>query len=372
MQTVHTVIKHGAVFWDAELVPAALLQSRFETIQAAVRAAGDAAWLFYGDAQRCGALAYVAHYFPRVRDAAVLVTLDAPPIVFVNGGARTLPSIRPVTWIADVRMFANLSKKLAETLTEQGLGSARVGTVGVMETFPARAWDALCSAVPGVTFVTRDVEFAGLRRKKDAADIAVAQRASQVLDSAFALAATVLRPGASTCEAFAQVERSMRLAGAEDVRILTSGGPDKNELAPPLERRLEAGDTVMLFLGVEIQRYWSEAAQTFAIGTPSAQAEQLASRARAAVDAMEAAAVAGARGSTVAAAARKSIDDDALLAFASSYGLGHGIGTDVDDAPSIALESEDVLDAGASLALHIVLRDGPACAIAGRTIVTGQ
>ncbi len=369
MQTVHTVIKHGAVFWDTELVPAAVLQSRLEIVQAAIRAAGDSAWLFYGDAQRCGALAYVAHYFPRIRDAAVLVTLEAPPVVFVNGGARTLPSIRPVTWIADVRMFAHLPKKLAETLNEQALAKARIGTIGVVETFPAREWDALRSAVPSVTFVPRDAEFALLRRNKDAVDLSVANKASRVLDAAFALAATLLRPGASTSEAFAQIERALRLAGAEDVRMLTSGGPGHNELAPPLERRLEDGDTVMLFLGVEIQRYWSEAAQTFAIGTPNAQAEHLASRARAAVDAMEAAAIAGARGSTIAAAAQIALNDDALLAFASGYGLGHGIGMDIEDAPSIGLDSDDVLHAGTALALHIVLRDGPAAAIAGRTIV---
>jgi methionyl aminopeptidase len=370
MQTVHTVIKHGAVFWDDELVPAVLLQSRLENVQAAIHAAGDAAWLIYGDAQRCGALAYVSHYFPRIRDAAVLVTLDTPPIVFVNGGARTLPSIRPVTWIADVRMFANMSKKLAEALNEQGLANARVGTVGVIEAFPAREWNALSSSVPAVTFLPRDAEFELSRRNKDAAEIAVAQRAAHALETAFAVAATVLRPGASTSEAFALIERSMRLAGAEDVRILTSGGPDNNELTPPFERRLEDGDAIMLFLGVEIQRYWSEAAQTFVIGTPNTQAEHLASRARAAVDAMVATAIAGARGSVIAAAARKSLDDDALMAFAGSYGLGHGIGMNVNEGPSIALDSDDVLNAGTALALHIVLRDGPACAIAGRTIVT--
>jgi Xaa-Pro aminopeptidase len=370
MQTVHTVIKHGAVFWDEELVPATLLQSRLENVQAAIRANGDAAWIFYGDAVSCGALAYVSHYFPRIRDAAVLVTPDAPPIVFVNGGGRTLPSIRLVTWIADVRMFASLAKKLAETLNEQGLANARIGTVGVMETFPAQEWNALSRAVPAVTFVPRDAEFARLRRKKDAADIEAAHRAARALDAAFAVALTVLRPGASTSEAFALIERSMRLAGAEDVRILTSGGPDNNELGPPLERCLEEGDTIMLFLGVEVQRYWSEGAQTFAIGTSNVKAEQLASRARAAVDAMEAAAIAGARGSTIAAAAKKALNDDALLAFASSYGLGHGIGMDVDETPSIALDSDDVLHGGAALALHIVLKDGPVCAIAGRTVVT--
>jgi Xaa-Pro aminopeptidase len=370
MQTVHTVIKHGAVFWDEELVPVALLQSRLENVQAAIRTSGDAAWIFYGDAVSCGALAYVSHYFPRIRDAAVLVTPDAPPIVFVNGGGRTLPSVRLVTWIADVRMFASLAKKLAETLTEKGLADARIGTVGVVETFPAREWNALNRAVPGATFVSRDDEFAVLRRKKDAVDVAAAQRAAHALDAAFAVALTVLRPGASTSEAFALIERSMRLAGAEDVRILTSGGPEGNELAPPIERRLEDGDTIMLFLAVEVQRYWSEAAQTFTIGTPNARSEQLVSRARAAVDAMEVASIAGTRGRAVAAAAQKAIGDDALFAFAGSYGLGHGIGMDVEDVPSIALDSDDVLTAGTALALHIVLRDGPACAIAGRTVLT--
>ena len=370
MQTVHTVIKHGAVYWDEELVPAASLASRLENVQAAIRASGDAAWIFYGDAVSCGALAYISHYFPRIRDAAVLVTLDGPPVIFVNGGGRTLPSIRLVTWIADVRMFAGLAKKLAEAITEKDLAGARIGTVGVMDTLPAREWNALGRAVPGATFVPRDSEFAMLRRKKDAVDIAVAQRAARALDAAFAVALTVLRAGASTSEAFALIERSLRLAGAEDVRILTSGGPGNNELAPPLERRLEDGDTVMLFVGVEMQRYWSEAAQTFTIGTPNPRSEELVARARAAVDAMEAASIAGARGRTVAAAAQKALNDDALFAFAGTYGLGHGIGMEVEDLPAIALDSDDVLTAGTALALHVVLRDDTACAIAGRTVLT--
>jgi Xaa-Pro aminopeptidase len=369
MQTVHSVIKHGAFYWDHELVPLAVLEARLEKVRAAIRAAGDAAWLFYGDARSCGALAYVSHYFPRLRDAVLLVALDAPPVLFVNGAPRMVPSMKPLTWIADVRGFGRPPKPLAALLTETNLAGARVGTVGVAESFPALEWNELGALVPGIAFAERDAEFAQLRREKDAVDLGVSAKATGILAEAFAVAGTLLQPGASTGAAFAAIERVLRLAGAEDVRILTGGGADGTDLAPPVERVLAAGESIMLFLGVEMQRYWAEGMRTFAIGAGNPQADALAARAQAAVDAMAAAAVTGVRGSVLAAAAQTALADDALLAAASAYGLGHGIGLDVHEWPSIAAGSRDVLTPGTALALHVVLKNGSAGAGAGRTVV---
>lgn len=369
MQTVHSVIKHGAFYWDHELVPVAALQARLEKVRAAMRAAGDAAWLFYGDAGSCGALAYVSHYFPRLRDGALLVPLDAPPVLLVNGAPRMVPSMKPLTWIADVRGFGRPPKPLAALLSESNLDRAQVGTVGVAESFPAFEWNELRGLVPGIAFVERDAEFARLRREKDAVDVGVIAKVNGILADAFAWAATLLKPGATLSAAFAGVERVARLAGAEDVRILTSGGAGRSELQPPDDHVLADGESIMLFLGVQLQRYWAEGARTFAIGAGNPQVDALAARAQAVLDAMATATVAGARCSAIAAAAQTALADDALLAAASAYGLGHGIGLDVHEWPSIEARSSDVLTPGTALALHVVLENGSAGAIAGRTVI---
>jgi Xaa-Pro aminopeptidase len=362
MQTVHSVIKHGAFYWDHDLVPAAVLEARLERVRGAIAAAGDAAWLFYGDAGSCGALAYVSHYFPRLRDAVLLVALEGPPVLFVNGAPRMVPSMKPMTWIGDVRGFGRPPKPLAALLSERGLDTARVGTVGVVESFSALEWNELRRLAPGVAFVERDAEFAQLRREKDAVDAAVMAKVNGILADAFAAASTLLKPGTALGAACAGIERVARMAGAEDVRILTGGGAEQHALQPPDDRVVEEGESIMLFLGVQLQRYWAEGGRTFPAGA-------LAARAQAAVDAMAASAVAGARCSAVAAAAQTALADDALLASASAYGLGHGIGLDVHEWPTIALDSPDVLSSGTALALHVVLANGAAGAIAGRTVV---
>jgi Xaa-Pro aminopeptidase len=363
------VIKHGAFYWDHELGPVAVLEARLEKVRAEIRFAGDAAWLFYGDARSCGALAYVSHYFPRLRDAALLVLPDAPPVLFVNGAPRMVPSMKPLTWIADVRGFGRPPKPLAALLNETNLGGAPVGTVGVAESFSTLEWDELQELVPGTTFTERDAEFAQLRREKDAVDVGVIAKANGILADAFATAGSLLKAATSLSAAFAGIERVARLAGAEDVRILTSGGAGGNELQPPDDRVLADGESIMLFLGVQLQRYWVEGARTFAVGAGNAQVDALASRAERVVEAMAAATVPGSRCSTIAAAAQTALADDALLAAASAYGLGHGIGLDVHEWPSVAAGSPDVLTAGTALALHVVLKDGSAGAIAGRTVV---
>jgi Xaa-Pro dipeptidase len=190
-----------------------------------------------------------------------------------------------------------------------------------------------------------------------------------ILADAFASAAALLEPGASLSVAFAGIERAARLAGAEDVRTLTSGGAGGSELQPLDGRVLTGGESIMLFLGVQMQRYWVEGARTFAIGAGNPQVDALTARAEAALDAMTDATRSGARCGAIAAAAKTALADDALLASAGAYGLGHGIGLDVHEWPSIAVDSPDVLTPGTALALHVVLENGSAGAIAGRTVV---
>ncbi|HLY66138.1 MAG TPA: M24 family metallopeptidase, partial [Chloroflexota bacterium] len=121
------------------------------------------------------------------------------------------------------------------------------------------------------------------------------------------------------------------------------------------------GDVVSLLAAAEFQRYWAQAAQTYALEATEPAAAQ---RAAAAVDAMAGAARAGARVSTITEGAKAVLAGEDW-SRAKTYGLGHGIGLDLEEAPAIAGASEVTLPPGTALALHVVLPGG----IAGRTLI---
>jgi Xaa-Pro aminopeptidase len=94
-----------------------------------------------------------------------------------------------------------------------------------------------------------------------------------------------------------------------------------------------------------------------------------AQRAGDTVQAMQAAAREGVAVGAVAEAARASLGADDLVRSAAAYGLGHGIGLDLEESPTIRPGAAETLPSGATLGLHVVLPGG----IAARTLhVTGD
>jgi hypothetical protein len=71
---------------------------------------------------------------------------------------------------------------------------------------------------------------------------------------------------------------------------------------------------------------------------------------------------------SLADAARERLGDRDLTASAESYGLGHGIGLDAHESPTIAAGAQGSVAARTILALHVVLHDGPLGAAAGQTV----
>jgi len=178
-----------------------------------------------------------------------------------------------------------------------------------------------------------------------------------------------LQPGRTVREATAQIDRVLRFAAAEDIRILIASGAGAGQgLRPPDERRLNAGDAVLLHIQLEVQRYWSQASRTFVLGHASDAQRALIGRANAALAAMQSAVHGGARAASVAAAASAVLGAE-LFAVAQSYGLGSGIGLDAHEPPTIALDSTETIPADGALSLHVVLHAGGLGAVAGTTIL---
>lgn len=372
MQTLHPVLKHGGLFWDRELVPPALFGARLERIQAAIRASGDDAWLIYGDAQRYGDLAHATHFVTRLRSAVAFVPRDGEPVMLAAVGSRDVPASKVLTWVEELRPYGSMPPVAAALVEERGLARGAIGLVGAQRSLPIAEWGLLREKLPEVRWTQRDAEYRALRALHEDAERGAVRRAAEVAERALAVAREALRPGRTLREVTALVDREARYGAAEDVRILTAAGERTGTaLRPPDERVLAGGDALLLFLGVEVQRYWAEAAQTLVLGPVAPELRRLADDAHGAIDAMRAAARPGARGGDVAAAAQRVLGGGERWERACAYGLGHGIGLDADEPPAIAPGSTDEVGEGGVLALHVVLHQNGIGAAVGRTVAAG-
>jgi Xaa-Pro aminopeptidase len=369
MQTQHLVLKRGGLYWDREHLPPEVFEQRFRALEAALASSGDDAWLVYGDAQGYGDIAWVTHFFPRLRSVLGLFVKGQPPTVLINVGLRDIPASKTLTWVDDLRPFSRLPQEAVKLIRERDLEHAQLGLVGVQQALPIAEWDAIKGDLPGVTWTIRDDVFRKLRTRKDDAELAAVTVAAQTAEVGLETAATVLRAGTTMRQATASIDRAMRLCAAEDLRILVASGPQCGiALRPTDDRRLEAGDPVMLFIAVEVQRHWAEVAQTFVLGAASEAQKAIVAKAAASIDAMQACVRAHTPASLVAGAGEKAIGDPVMLDAARSYGFGHGIGLDQEEAPRIERTSFDSVGEAAALALHTILHHDGLGAAYGRTV----
>jgi Xaa-Pro aminopeptidase len=354
--TQHPVIKRGGLYWDRDTVPPETFAGRLERLQQAIAEAGDDAWVMYGDSQRYGAVAYIGHFLPRARSALVLVPRQGQPVLLASVGPRDVPAAKTLTAIEDVRPFVQLPREAIRLLMEQRLGQAQVGLVGAHNQLSAAEWEAISSELPEIRWQQRDAVFDELRAVKEPMERAVIDRAGQAVQTGLDAAASELRPGRSIRQAIAAIDKAVRYAGAEDVRLLIATG--QGSLRPASDAAIPANEPVSLLAAAEVQRYWSEAARTYN-GNSGLAGQALA--------AMVSAAQPGATAGAVAEAGR-SVLSSALGwtdTAADAYGLGNGIGLDLEEPPFIRPGEPATLRAGATLALRVVLPGS----IAGRTIV---
>jgi Xaa-Pro aminopeptidase len=372
MRTMHSVLKHGGLYWDRDLLPQSLYEERLKTLQAAVGESGDEAWLLFGDIERHGNVVYATNFMPRVRSALAFVPKAGAPVLLANIGLRDVPAAKTITWVDDVRPFGRLPKDLTTLIEGNGLAKAAIGVCGFEESLPVADWAVIQKNLPGVRWSDRGTILRRMRAAKQPAEIEAIRRAATITDEALALMPSLLRPGVTVRQAIAEIDRHVRAAGAEDARYLVASGPQAGvSLRPVDDRVLAKGDTVVLTMAVQAQRYWAETARTYVLGKASRELIELHDTAASALNAMYNATKAGYAARAIVAAAEAALDP-AVAAGAANYGFGHGIGLDAEEGPTLSSDSSETIARDATLVLRVVAhRNGIGVATAV-TVVAGQ
>jgi len=234
-----------------------------------------------------------------------------------------------------------------EAMRRELRGSLRVGLEATAVSWATeRDYAALLSSatlVPTRGLVER------LRRVKDEGELARIERAADIADIALAQVKHRLLDGISERDLSAELELEMRRRGADGVAfesIVAAGPESAKPHARPSGRMIGEGDLIVIDFGACVEGYRSDMTRTLCIGDPGPRAREIVDAVLAAQRAGVRAVREGARAQDVDQASRSSIEE-AGLGAAFLHPTGHGVGLEIHEAPAIAAESADILEAGA-------------------------
>ena len=191
--------------------------------------------------------------------------------------------------------------------------------------------------------------FREMRVRKSAEEVQLIKQAAELVEQVLAEGLKKVKPGVQEIELVAELEFLMKKLGADGPSFDTMVLSGSNTALPhgvPGSRRIQDGDLLMFDLGVYANGYASDITRTFAVGSISAEAEKIYNTVLAANEAAIRAVRPGVTYASIDHAAR-SLIEQAGYGKAFLHRLGHGMGMDVHEYPSVHGRNEDLLQAGA-------------------------
>ncbi len=239
---------------------------------------------------------------------------------------------------------ANAFRRMAE---KAGMNAAHIGVEST--TMRVLELELLQAVVPRARIASADTALAALRIMKDKTEIQAMQRAAEIAEHALAETLPLIRVGMSERELATEITLQLLRAGSEPEAafspIVASGPNSALPHATPSDRRLQAGDILILDWGARHEGYVSDITRTYALGEIEAELARIHSIVQQANAAGREAVRPGATCGEVDAAARAVIDG-AGFGAAFLHRTGHGVGLDAHEAPYIRAGDATRLEPG--------------------------
>jgi len=187
-----------------------------------------------------------------------------------------------------------------------------------------------------------------LRKVKDKTELRYMREAAEITNQGIETAVEVLEPGMRENEVAAEIEYAMRKRGSEGVAfetIVASGSRSAFPHGGCSDKKVKKGEFIVLDVGAKYQHYRADLTRTFLIGNPSQKQEEIYDTVRKAQQKAFESLREGVKGKDADAVARKIIKRAGYGKY-FVHSLGHGVGLDVHELPTLTPESKDLLKAG--------------------------
>jgi Xaa-Pro aminopeptidase len=275
---------------------------------------------------------------------ALLIPADGESTVYVYGVNYEQAKAEGKGFRVElVKGDENLMAKIAKQAQDYKVKKLAVDALGV------ESWRALAQAFPRKNTLEVNNNFVqALRRVKDKEEIELMRKAGELTSAGMNAAYEAVKPGAKEYEVAAEIEYAMRKRGSGGTAfetIVASGACSAFPHGGCTAREIRQGDLVVVDIGATYQYYCSDMTRTFVAGKASAKQKRIYNVVRTAQENAFKTIKANVPVSDVDAAARQVIE-------AAGYGeffvhrLGHGVGLEVHEPPTLSQTSKDALAAG--------------------------
>ncbi|QXT38751.1 M24 family metallopeptidase [Gymnodinialimonas ceratoperidinii] len=306
----------------------------------------------------------------------VLPATGDPIAVIPSIGAHLMGQ----TWLQDIRTWQAPDYDddgiglLAQTLSDCVPATGRIGVADQMESHLRMPLSALrrLEGLLGARQITGDATITRrLRLVKSDAEIAKITEAVRIGDRAFDRVAEIARPKVALSQVFRDFQRLCLEEGGDWVPYLAGAaapGGYGDVISPADDTPLATGDVLMLDTGLIRDGYFCDFDRNFSLGPPSDAVAEAHAALIEATQAGFAAARPGARICDLFHAMNTVVNPNAARegGGADAGRLGHGLGMQLTEWPSIIAADETVLEEGMVLTLE------PGVALAGGKIMVHE
>jgi len=190
---------------------------------------------------------------------------------------------------------------------------------------------------------------AELRLVKQPHEVDLIREAVRIADAAFAAVLELIREGVTEAEVALELERAMRLAGADGPAfetIVASGVRGAMPHGTASHKRIGRGELVTLDFGATFRGYNSDMTRVVAVGEVGAEERRMYDLLLEAQERTVAAIAPGKTGREVDAVARAFLAAQGWGDDVFAHSTGHGVGLEVHEGPRLSKRFEHVLRPG--------------------------
>lgn len=272
---------------------------------------------------------------------------DRAGCVFVTD-FRYTEAARAAIDFCDVVEYASLESTLGGLCRDRGLSRVVCERSRVTVAEFERLREALDPAELSASGEL-DAILSAARECKTDSELSAIRSAQVITEQAYNHLLGFVREGVSERDLALELEYFMRARGASRVSfdpIIASGENSSMPHAVPGTRKIRKGDLITMDIGCVVGDYCSDMTRTVAFGEPGSRKRQVYETVRQAQRAARDYLAAGGDDRAACDAAARSIIADAGFGKCFGHSLGHGVGLEIHEAPTLSPKSSGIIHPG--------------------------